>query len=149
MHAWPVQTQMKSTRRMNAATPAFPRRRRAIWLCALAGIFIAAVAAGAGLLSGHAQSSPAQDAKATQQAAATPPNSANPAAPQASAPAAPARDPQKQEIADEAADLLKLATTLKTEVDKSSKDMLSVTVVRKAGEIEQLAHKARTGPGKD
>jgi hypothetical protein len=37
---------------------------------------------------------------------------------------------------------------LKTEVDKSNKDTLSVTVVRKAGEIEQLAHKARVGPGK-
>jgi type VI protein secretion system component VasF len=83
-----------------------------------------------------------------RQAAAAPPNSANPATPQASAPAAAASDPQKQEIADEAADLLKLATTLKTEVDKSNKDTLSVTVVRKAGEIEQLAHKARVGPGK-
>jgi hypothetical protein len=148
MHAWPVQTPMNSTRRMNAATPAFRRRRRAIWLCALAGSLVAAIAASAGLLSGHAQSSPAQDAKTTRQAAAAPPNSANPATPQASAPAAAASDPQKQEIADEAADLLKLATTLKTEVDKSNKDTLSVTVVRKAGEIEQLAHKARVGPGK-
>jgi type VI protein secretion system component VasF len=141
---------MKSTRRIDAATPAF--QRRAVWLCALAGISVAAISAGAGLLSGHAQSSPAQDTKATQQAATTPPNSPNPAAAAqsmpASAPAAAAGDPQKQEIVDEAADLLKLATALKSEVDKSNKDTLSVTVVRKAGQLEQLAHKARTGPGK-
>jgi hypothetical protein len=55
---------------------------------------------------------------------------------------------QQQEVATEAADLLKMATVLKSEVDKTTKDQLSVTVVRKAGEIEQLAHKVRTGPGK-
>ncbi len=38
-----------------------------------------------------------------------------------------------------------MATDLKSEVDKSTKDVLSVGVVRKAGEIEQLAHKVRTG----
>lgn len=37
-----------------------------------------------------------------------------------------------------------MATDLKAEVDKSTKDMLSVTVVRKATAIEQLAHKVRT-----
>lgn len=59
-----------------------------------------------------------------------------------------AGDARKQEIAGECADLLKLAAALKTEVDKTTKDTLSVTVVRKAGEIEQLAHKVRTGTGK-
>jgi type VI protein secretion system component VasF len=58
-----------------------------------------------------------------------------------------ATDP-KQEVASEAADLLKMATSLKSEVDKSTKDTLSITVVRKANEIEQLAHKVRVGPGK-
>ena len=56
-----------------------------------------------------------------------------------------ADDARKQQIASECADLLKMATDLKTEVDKTTKDTLSVTVVRKAGEIEQLAHKVRTG----
>lgn len=51
------------------------------------------------------------------------------------------------DAASEAADLLKMASALKTEVDKTTKDTLSVTVVRKAGEIEQLAHKVRTGGG--
>lgn len=47
---------------------------------------------------------------------------------------------RKQEISDESARLLTLAEALKSEVDKTSKDMLSVGVVRKAGEIEKLAH---------
>ncbi len=57
-------------------------------------------------------------------------------------------DGQKQEVAKECADLLQMATALKSEVDKSNKDMLSVTVVRKASQIEQLAHKVRFGDGK-
>jgi type VI protein secretion system component VasF len=52
------------------------------------------------------------------------------------------------DAARECADLLKMATDLKAAVDKSSKDTLSVTVVRKADEIEQYAHKVRLGPGK-
>jgi hypothetical protein len=60
---------------------------------------------------------------------------------------------RKQDVASECADLLKLATDLKADVDKSSKDELSIAVVRKAGEIEQHARKLRTDPrltaGKD
>lgn len=70
-------------------------------------------------------------------------------------PAVPANltDVQKQQVAAEvqrknamAADtakLLQLANELKSEMDKSSKDMLSLSVVRKAAEIEKLAHKVR------
>jgi hypothetical protein len=47
------------------------------------------------------------------------------------------------QVAGDCAALLKLATDLKAEVDKTTKDELSVTVVRKAGEIEQLARKVR------
>jgi hypothetical protein len=47
---------------------------------------------------------------------------------------------RKKQIADDSAKLLKLATDLKTEVDKTNKDMLSLSVIRKAGEIEKLAH---------
>jgi len=57
-------------------------------------------------------------------------------------------DARKQEIAGECADLLKMAAALKTEVDKSTKDTLSVTVVRKANEIEQFAHRLKGGAGK-
>ena len=51
----------------------------------------------------------------------------------------------RQQVADECADLLKLANDLKAEVDKSTKDTLSLSVVRKADQIEQLAHRLRTG----
>ena len=47
---------------------------------------------------------------------------------------------RKKQIADESAALLKLATELKTEVDKTNKDTLSITVIRKADAIEKLAH---------
>jgi hypothetical protein len=47
-------------------------------------------------------------------------------------------DKQKQ-IADDSTRLLKMATDLKAEVDKTNKDTLSVTVIRKAGAIEKLA----------
>jgi hypothetical protein len=50
---------------------------------------------------------------------------------------------RKKQIADESAKLLKLATDLKAEVDKTSKDTLSVNVIRKADEIEKLAHSVK------
>jgi hypothetical protein len=60
---------------------------------------------------------------------------------QASAEAANAE--RKKRIADESIRLLKLATELKSEVDKTTKDTLSLTVVRKADEIEKLAHNVK------
>jgi hypothetical protein len=58
---------------------------------------------------------------------------------------------RREQIAAGSARLLKLATELKAEVDKSSKDTLSVSVIRKAEEIEKLAHsvkeKMRLGAG--
>jgi hypothetical protein len=50
---------------------------------------------------------------------------------------------RKKQIADESARLLALATDLKTEVDKTNKDTLSLAVIRKAGEIERLAHSVK------
>ncbi|MFP5210376.1 MAG: hypothetical protein ACLGRW_13905 [Acidobacteriota bacterium] len=50
---------------------------------------------------------------------------------------------ENQEIASACADLLRMATDLKAEVDKTTKDTLSVPVVRKAGEIEAFARKLR------
>lgn len=47
---------------------------------------------------------------------------------------------RRKELAADSAELLKLATELKAEVDKTTKDTLSLTVIRKAGEIEKLAH---------
>ena len=50
---------------------------------------------------------------------------------------------RKRQIADDSAKLLKLASDLKTEVDKTSKDTLSLGVIRKAEEIEKLAHSVK------
>jgi len=47
---------------------------------------------------------------------------------------------RRKVIADESAMLLKLATDLKAEVDKSNKDTLSLTVIRRADMVEKLAH---------
>jgi hypothetical protein len=57
-------------------------------------------------------------------------------------PAIPNPDPNNP-VAVQSASLLKMAYDLKSEVDKTTKDTLSVTVVRRAAEIEQLARKMR------
>jgi hypothetical protein len=51
---------------------------------------------------------------------------------------------RKKQIADDSARLLQLATELKAEVDKTTKDTLSLAVIRKADEIEKLAHDVKT-----
>jgi hypothetical protein len=50
---------------------------------------------------------------------------------------------RKRQIGEDSARLLKLATDLKVEVDKTSKDTLSLGVIRKADEIERLAHSVK------
>jgi hypothetical protein len=50
---------------------------------------------------------------------------------------------RKKQISSESAKLLKLATELKAEVDKTDKDTLSIGVIRKADEIEKLAHSVK------
>jgi hypothetical protein len=50
---------------------------------------------------------------------------------------------RRKQIADDTAKLLKLAADLKAEVDKTSKDTLSLGVIRKADEIERLAHSVK------
>jgi hypothetical protein len=50
---------------------------------------------------------------------------------------------RRKQIADDSAKLLKLAGDLKTAVDKTGKDTLSLEVIRKADEIERLAHSVK------
>ena len=50
---------------------------------------------------------------------------------------------RKKQLSDDSAKLLTLAMALKAEVDKTNKDMLSLSVVRKADEIEKLARNVR------
>lgn len=46
-------------------------------------------------------------------------------------------------MAVESAQLLKLATELKAEIDKTNRNVLSVAVIRKADEIEHMAHRMK------
>jgi hypothetical protein len=50
---------------------------------------------------------------------------------------------RQKQMTDDTAKLLQLANELKTEMDKSTKDTLSMNVVRKAEQIEKLAHSVR------
>jgi len=52
-------------------------------------------------------------------------------------------DAARQQINNETANLLALAYALKAEVDKTNQNQLSISVVRKAGQIEQMARKMR------
>lgn len=47
---------------------------------------------------------------------------------------------RKKQITDESTQLLTMALALKAEVDKTNKDTLSINVIRKADQIEKLAH---------
>jgi hypothetical protein len=49
-------------------------------------------------------------------------------------------DDRHKRMEDDAAKLVALSNELKTEVDKTGKDELSLDVIRKAAEIEKLAH---------
>jgi hypothetical protein len=50
---------------------------------------------------------------------------------------------RKDQLAADTAKLLQLANELKAEMDKSTKDTLSIGVVKKAEQVEKLAHKVR------
>ena len=53
-------------------------------------------------------------------------------------------DDRQKHIVDETTKLLQLATELKAAVDKSNKNELSLDVIRKADDIERLAHDVKT-----
>ncbi len=82
---------------------------------------------------------PAAQAPATAEVKADTPaaakaDTAKPATPQT---------PEQKQLADDTAKLLVLANELKSELDKSNKDTLSVSVIKKAQQVEKLAHKVR------
>jgi hypothetical protein len=52
----------------------------------------------------------------------------------------PAPNSSTDPMAVESAQLLKLATELKAEINKTNKDVLSIAVIRKADAIERMAH---------
>lgn len=79
-------------------------------------------------------------APVAEPAAAAPAVAAPPPVP---VPANAGGDAARQAINNDCAGLLKMANELKAAVDKTNKDVLSIAVVRKANQIEQLAHHVR------
>ena len=138
---------MRSMRLSGAARLADRLRTAAGWLCAATCVGALLMAASPGLIRGHAQAS-------FPLPAISPPGPKAARAPAADRQnqrptGAAAEDARKLEMESQCANLLKLATDLKTEVDKSNQDMLSLAVVRKASEIERVAHKVRAGSSKN
>lgn len=89
-------------------------------------------------------STPAQHTNSPVQPSLQTASAAQPEAPLPVAASSGTEGMPNTKVSEESANLLKLATSLKADVDKTTKDTLSVAVVREAGEIEQLAHKMRT-----
>ncbi len=58
-------------------------------------------------------------------------------------PQSPADGQRRKQISVESSQLLAMAVDLKAEVDKTNKDTLSLTVIRKADAIEKLAKTVR------
>ena len=88
----------------------------------------------------------AQDGRPAANPPGTPPQASS-AAPQAAAGQTPSQQSnvpsdseQKKQISAESTQLLAMAVALKAELDKTNKDVLSLNVIRKADEIEKLAH---------
>jgi len=119
-----------------------PPRAMVLWVCVLAGLAFAALAPVAGqqplqsppAAQAPASATPAPGADAQRNAGDGQAGKQNPDAASAE---------RKKQPAIEAENLLKLATGLKAEVDKTTQDTLSLPVIRKAGEIERLAHAVR------
>jgi hypothetical protein len=81
-----------------------------------------------------------------QDSAAQPPVAQAPATTEATADTSKSQTPQtpqQKQLADDTAQLLTLANELKAELDKSNKDTLSLSVIKKAEQVEKLAHKVR------
>jgi hypothetical protein len=123
--------------------------------CLLVAISIVPAAGQAPAQTPATAPAPAQTpAQAQDKTPANPPAPVPPAATAAQTPAGtPAEahaethvaqaETHKDQIAADSAKLFQLANELKAEMDKSTKDTLSLNVVKKANEIEKLAHKLR------
>jgi hypothetical protein len=138
-------------RRISSETKSQKRQTQsqARWLCFLGCIAGLVVASGVGLIGTQAQESfPLPAINPPGAKTSPPPVQPTQAAGQPAQPQAGTGNASTPEVAKQCADLLKMATDLKAAVDKSSAGTLSVTVVRKADEIEQLAHKVRLTNGK-
>jgi hypothetical protein len=121
---------------------------RAMWFCAIVLLIVVVLSSRSGRVAGQTETPWTPQAEGTPTSSlpgvVVAPSATSTAAQQVNQQTANTMaNPKNKEIVDNTANLLKLANTLKAEVDKTSADTLSVIVIRKAGEIEQLAHKMR------
>ncbi|MGA9585323.1 MAG: hypothetical protein WBQ95_08355 [Terracidiphilus sp.] len=104
-------------------------------------VFVAALACLA--QDGHPVAALAGQTNATPQAPGNPSNEVKPQPDGANdaklQKVSQAEADRKKQISDESTQLLAMAVALKAEVDKTTKDTLSLSVIRKADEIERMA----------
>lgn len=108
-------------RRMDAG-----RSHGILWTFSFAGL---AFAVALTCIAQDGRPAPPREKVVAQTAPST--NQANPAL---------TKSDSKKQISTDSAQLLAMAVALKAEVDKTNKDVLSINVIRKADEIEKLAH---------
>jgi len=128
-------------KRVHVSGPPRPLQLRTLWIGVLAGAAAIAIAptAGGGLQQNASLNPPSEQSSAP---GSNPANGAND--PQTSTKSLDAANAERKKlVADESARLLKLATDLKAEVDKTTKYTLSLNVIRKADEIERMARDVR------
>lgn len=99
-----------------------------------------AVAPASANEAGQTAPNPAGDRAGTTEMAA---NGPAPAAISPQVAADIASSPLPKDVTSQCANLLKLATLLKADVAKTTKDVLSISVVRDAGQVEEMAKKIR------
>ncbi len=110
-------------------------------LACLAILTFAAVSVGAAQPATQEAAAPQPVQQPAQQSVIQAPNAA--AVPVGSRMPLNPQTPQQKQLAADTAKLLQLANELKAEMDKSTKDTLSLSVVKKAEQVEKLAHKVR------
>jgi len=123
-------------------------RMAAVKKAAFLSVFLLAVSPRAGVVTAQQVSTPGQTTHTTpgglpslDSNTSSPHNPDDPFAAQRQANMARSlANERQQKIVEDTARLLKLANELKTDVDKSNKNELSLDVVKKADEIERLAH---------
>jgi hypothetical protein len=139
---------------LNSGTPlSAVARTRVLWVCgvaSLAGIVLLTGAARPGQQPSATPDKPSVTSDAGQPSDETnqePSDATDKVKPPEQQPVKQAAETpgseHKRQISDESARLLTLAMALKAEVDKTNKDTLSLSVIRKADEIEKLARSVR------
>lgn len=122
-------------------------RARVLWVSVLTGLIAFAVVSQPGARTVFAQSTGTQAGVSPTAGGAPSGDSVQAAPPEQSVKHeadGTVASPRKKQVAEDTANLLKLANGLKAEVAKFTPDTMSVPVIRQAEEIEKLARKMRS-----